>query len=87
MQIGVDFFTVNMSYTMIQHIFSKMFVSELAPWCCPQASPKDPTKIFPQILHPGLQNRSQTIVLTPRHLMAAPKTTINDVFGILNAVN
>jgi hypothetical protein len=52
-----------------------------------QCTPKDPTKIFPQILHPGPQNRSQTIVRTPRHLMAAPKTTISDVLGILNAVD
>jgi hypothetical protein len=38
-------------------------------------------------LHPGPQNRSQTIARTPHHLMAAPTTTINDVLGILNAVN
>jgi hypothetical protein len=54
---------------------------------CPLAPPKDPAKIFPQILHPGPQNRSQTIVRTPHRLMAVPKTTINDVLGILNAVN
>jgi hypothetical protein len=27
------------------------------------------------------------IVRTPRHLMAVPEITINDVLGILNAVN
>jgi hypothetical protein len=42
---------------------------------------------FPSNLHPGPENRSQTIVRMPRHLMAAPKTTISDVLGILNAVN
>jgi hypothetical protein len=53
----------------------------------PLAPPKDPIKIFPQILHPGPQNRSQTIVRTPHRLMAVPEITINDVLGILNAVN
>jgi hypothetical protein len=64
-------------------IFSQKFHLRI----CPLAPPKDPTKIFPQILHQGSQNRSQTIVRMLHHLIAAPKTTINDVLGILNAVN
>jgi hypothetical protein len=55
------------------------------PRGCPLAPSKVPAKIFPQTLHPGPQNKSETIVCMPRHLMAVPK--INDVLGILNAVN
>jgi hypothetical protein len=92
--------SVNMSYTVIamncihiftfeNMIFSHKFSSQNLPEAAPWHPPKDPAKISPQILHPGPQNRSRTIVRMPRHLMAAPKITINDVhvLGILNAVN
>jgi hypothetical protein len=75
------------SYLHLKTYFLKNFHLKICPPVLPPGTPKDPTKIFLQILHPSPQNRSQTTVCTQRHLMAVPKTTINDVLGILNAIN
>jgi hypothetical protein len=81
---GKRYLTALMFWTGKRYLTALMFWTEFSSL----TPPKDPAKIFPKILHPVPQNRSQTIVRMPCHLMAVPKTTINEVLlGILNAVN